>query len=80
MWIDLYIPSLKLAVEYNGVQHYKYSPLFHQDDRHSLEYQQELDMLKAKQCRAHGIYLVTFRYNEEIDTPLLEQRLGMYIG
>lgn len=59
--LDCYNSSIKLALEYDGEQHYKYVSLFHKspDD---LAKQVERDALKDRMCRQMGITLVRVPY------------------
>lgn len=62
MEIDLFCKELNLAVEIQGVQHYKFSPKFHLTQQHFQE-QQQRDQMKAHKCRQHGIRLIEIPYH-----------------
>ena len=71
--LDCYEGSLQLAVEYQGRQHYYYSPQFHKtiEDFHK---QQDRDKLKAALCSRLGIYLIRVPYTirkEDIEEFIL---------
>jgi hypothetical protein len=55
--LDFYNKSLNFAIEYNGIQHYKYMPVYH---RSIQEYQSQLrrDMYKRIQCNNMRIRLL----------------------
>lgn len=55
--IDCFCPELRLGVEYNGVQHYKYVPYFHKT-RDAFRNQQYRDYMKRDLCRKNGINLI----------------------
>lgn len=55
--LDCYDPDLKLAVEYNGVQHYKYVPFFHKNKEAFLN-QKYRDDMKRRMCRDNNIILI----------------------
>lgn len=55
--LDCYDPDLKIAVEYNGVQHYQYVPYFHKNKEAFLN-QKYRDDMKRRICRDHGIILI----------------------
>jgi len=74
MWLDLYIPSLKLAVEYDGEQHFHFSSLFH-NTIEEFHYYQEIDSLKGELCACHDIQLIRFRYNEQIDNDSIATKV-----
>jgi hypothetical protein len=65
--LDMYNDVLKIALEYNGIQHRTYAPYFHKSP---LDYdaQVERDALKIKRCGEEGVTLITVpdtvRYNE----------------
>lgn len=59
--LDGYNEDLSLAVEANGIQHYKEIPYFHRD-KDSFRKQKERDEFKIKQCIKNGIGLVVVPY------------------
>lgn len=60
--IDIYIPSLALALEYNGRQHYDFIEHFHKDFE-TFKYHMELDRKKREYLLLHGIKLIEIPYN-----------------
>lgn len=60
--LDGYNSDLKLAFEYNGIQHYKYSPYFHKSMQDFVA-QKKRDKDKEVLCRANGITLITIPAN-----------------
>lgn len=66
--LDCYNDELKLAVEYNGIQHYKYTPYFHKT-KETFHNQKYRDYIKRQLCRENGICLIEVPYtvkNDEI--------------
>lgn len=61
MHLDGYCRKLKLAFEYNGVQHYSYTKFFHRDYQEFLN-QQKRDIYKNILCKAKGITLIVIPY------------------
>ncbi len=59
--LDMYCEELKLAVEYNGIQHYKFSSFFHKDE---ISFQKRLtdDKLKSQLCINNKIDLIIVPY------------------
>ena len=55
--LDCYEHSLKLAVEYNGIQHYKYVPYFHKNKEAFLN-QKYRDDMKRRMCKDNKITLI----------------------
>ena len=70
--LDGYCESLKLAIEYNGIQHSMYSDFFHKNIR-NFESQKARDILKNELCVKHGVTLISvpFQYN-------MKDRKSMY--
>lgn len=64
--LDMYNEELKLAVEYNGIQHYKYTSKFHKSEIEFIK-QQQRDKVKKKLCKQHGIKLIIVPYTVKHD-------------
>lgn len=64
--LDCFNPDLKLAVEYNGVQHYKYTPYFHKNNEQFLN-QKYRDFMKRTLCKDAGIQLIEVPYTVKND-------------
>jgi hypothetical protein len=64
--LDCYNEDLKLAVEYNGIQHYKYTPFFHKT-QDSLLIQKYKDDMKKRICKENGIVLIEVPYTIKLD-------------
>lgn len=60
--IDCYNEDLKIGVEYNGIQHYRYPNIFHKKYDDFIK-QVRRDQYKHKKCDEHGVYLITVPYN-----------------
>ncbi len=65
--IDCYFKKSNIAIEYNGIQHYKNIPFFH-NDKNSLEYQKYKDELKKDYCKNNNIKLIVISYKDKL-TP-----------
>lgn len=61
MELDGYCEELKLAFEYQGVQHYSHNAFFHREGK-DLEQRKLDDDLKARLCQEHGINLIVIPY------------------
>ena len=55
--LDCFDPELKIAVEYNGVQHYQYIPFFHKNKEAFLN-QKYRDDMKRRMCKENGVLLI----------------------
>jgi hypothetical protein len=62
--LDCYNDELKLAVEYNGEQHYKYIPFFHRN-KEAFYNQKYRDEMKRNRCKELGITLIEVPYTEK---------------
>lgn len=60
--LDCYNEELNIAGEYNGIQHYKYTPpIFHKTEE-DFEEQKYRDKIKRGICRIHNVKLITVPY------------------
>ena len=59
--LDFFNKELKIAVEYNGKQHYKFIPFFHKKYA-KFEKMKESDKIKRKLCQEKGILLIIIPY------------------
>jgi hypothetical protein len=71
--LDVFVPSRKLAFEYQGRQHFEPVDFF--GGQESLENTARLDRLKARKCRANGVTLIQWLYTEPIDRVTLVEKL-----
>lgn len=74
--LDLYNPELKLAIEYNGAQHYQFNSFMHKNSRDRFQNQQYRDLIKKDLCEKQGITLVVVPYtipNDQIGAFLFEE-------
>lgn len=60
--LDIYIPSKKTAIEYQGEQHYRPVDIF--GGRREYRRQMRLDRNKKRLCKKHGVKLLYFSYKE----------------
>ena len=61
--LDLYIPSLRTAIEYQGIQHYLPIDFFGGEE--ALMQRRELDLQKRKLCEENGVRLIEWAYDVE---------------
>lgn len=64
--LDCYNEELKIAVEYNGVQHYKYVPYFHKNKEAFLN-QKYRDDMKRRICKEKRIILIEVPYSVKVE-------------
>ena len=71
--LDIWIPELKLGIEYQGEQHFR--PIEHWGGSERLNEQQKRDARKKELCRKRGITLVEFFYYEKLNLKLVKEKL-----
>lgn len=71
--LDIFIPDLALAIEYQGEQHYRPVALFGGEE--GLKKAKERDKIKLKLCRENGIKVVYFSHKEDLSQSKVEKRL-----
>lgn len=73
--IDCWDPELKLGVEYQGIQHYKFKPYFYKTFS-DFRNQQYRDEMKRMKCKAAGVVLIEVPYtvkDADIETFLRKE-------
>jgi hypothetical protein len=63
--LDCFDASLRLAVEYNGQQHYKYLPFFHRT-KDAFYNQGYRDEIKRRMCKDNGVNLIEVPYTVKL--------------
>ncbi len=76
--LDLYIPELNLAIEYQGQQHYKPIELFGGEG--GFKNTRQMDKEKLNKCKQNGINLVYFTYKDNLSEKLVHSRLKKYLN
>jgi hypothetical protein len=64
LFLDIYLPTLKLAFEIQGKQHYEFSPYMHAS-RAAFRQQRENDGRKKEWCGDNGVKLCLVGLNTE---------------
>ena len=59
--LDLYIPSLRTAIEYQGIQHYLPVEFFGGEE--ALSQRRDLDRVKKELCEANSVRLIEWPYS-----------------
>ena len=63
--LDFYLPHSKIAIEYDGLQHFQYVPYFHDYSVKNFYHRQRLDRLKDKYCADNNIRLIRIKYDAD---------------
>lgn len=79
--IDIFIPQLKIGIEYNGEQHYKpirFGSISIERAKNRLKYVKALDKIKAKEVLKNKDkikYFIIFRYDEDLSLDQIITKL-----
>lgn len=71
--LDIYIPSLSIGIEYQGVQHFRPVDFFGGEE--GFAHRQILDKNKKKKCADNNVKLVEWYYKEDITKSKLKEKL-----
>lgn len=74
LFIDIYLPRLKIGFEYDGQQHFEYSEHFH-GSRENFIKAKRRDAEKDQRCEEEEITLIRVAYNEELTEELVLTKL-----
>jgi hypothetical protein len=76
--LNIYSDNLKIAIEYNGLEHYEFIHWFHKNEK-DFNKQKKKDLSKKKLCVENGIKLINVHYsldNYEIIKEYIIQELN----
>lgn len=65
---DIYLPSINVAIEYNGKQHYE--PIKYFGGEKSFQHVKELDNQKYRVAMENNTTVIIHKYDDEIDTTI----------
>lgn len=74
--LDVYVPSVNIGFEYQGIQHYETVDIFGGEDE--LKKRIENDKKKKKICKENNIDLIEWKYDEKINKMVLDEKLLHY--
>ena len=64
--LDCFDKNLRLAVEYNGIQHYQFNKFFHRNHDHFMT-QKYRDDMKKRICKEYDIKLIEVPYTVKLE-------------
>jgi len=71
--LDIFVPSKKLAFEYQGRQHFEPVDFFGGEE--ALKHTRNRDQRKKIKCSSNGVVLIEWRYDEAISSQALKAKL-----
>lgn len=74
LFIDYYIPQLRLAIEYDGRQHQEFVQHYHHDQI-GFKDSQYRDSLKNTWCTENNVWLIRVSHREEISLEIIRSKL-----
>lgn len=74
--IDVWIPKLKIGIEYQGIQHF--NVIKHWGGEDGLRKRKENDEKKKKICKSLGYKLIEFRHDENLTEEKLKKKLEIF--
>jgi len=74
LFLDLYLPRLKLAFEFDGDQHGRFVEHFHKD-RQGFINARKRDFEKERLCEEQGITLIRIKYGEEMTLITVSKKI-----
>jgi len=75
--LDVWLPEIRLCIEYQGEQHYQ--AIDHWGGEDGLKKRQENDRKKKLLCKMAGYTLVEFHYSEELSEEAIRKKLSQYL-
>jgi hypothetical protein len=73
--LDVFVPSKKLAFEYQGRQHFEPVDFFGGEE--SFRKIKKLDRRKMKKCKSNGVLLLYWHYSEPINQKVFAEKLRL---
>lgn len=74
LYLDIYIPRLKIAVECDGEQHFRFNKFYHADSSAFIQ-QKKNDLDKMLFCQESNITLVRVAFNEVLSKELVMDKI-----
>ena len=75
--LDIFIPDISLAIEYQGEQHFK--PVERFGGQAAFHEGQQRDKRKRLLCKENGVELVYFTYAEDLSVERVEKKLSRFL-
>ncbi|MBQ8298868.1 MAG: hypothetical protein IJX99_03235 [Clostridia bacterium] len=76
--LDIFIPSQSIAIEYQGVQHFRAVDIFGGDE--GLKDRMKRDETKRRLCELHGITLIEWNYNDPLTKEFILEKITQVLN
>jgi len=74
LYLDIFIKELNLAIECNGIQHFKPVGFFH-NGVEGFNKSKKNDKIKKEWCESNGISLIEVDYDEDVSEKMLKNKI-----
>ncbi len=74
LYLDIYLPRLNIALECDGIQHFKFNKFFH-PDIFSFQRQKKNDKEKEEFCKENNISLARVKFDDKLDVDLVRNKI-----
>lgn len=74
LYLDIFLPQLNLAFEYDGIQHFVYNKHFHGTKEQFIA-SKKRDAEKNSACASKDITLIRVRYDEKMTKELIVSKI-----
>ena len=71
--LDIFIPSINIAIEYQGLQHYRAIDFF--GGEVAFEKTKKRDEIKRKKCSEQGVILIEWKFNEPLSEEFIKSKI-----
>ena len=71
--LDVYVPSLKTAFEYQGAQHF--NPVDYFGGEQKFKELQDRDLKKSNLCKKNGVHIIYWNYDEPVTERTFNQKI-----
>ena len=83
MYLDFYIPRLRICFEYDGIQHFKQSALYHKtgtEGAYNFEAGLARDRAKDRYAKDEYIYMIRIGYKTKLTTDNIRRIIDEHSG
>lgn len=77
--LDAYILELRIGFEFDGIQHFRYTPIWHKSQE-DFEKAKQRDIRKDEICKELGITLIRIKYDEKLSHDLIREKVSKFLS